>query len=97
VHAHPGARAGRELTRSAGDGAVQPLGAYLDDLRDFQTRVLQTQNANAVLLACAGRANVLLQPYSSHRTDALDLDDDLLVLGAIVMHGSGRVHHVATG
>jgi hypothetical protein len=33
--------------------AVVPIGAYLDDLRDFQTYILQTQNANAVLLAIA--------------------------------------------
>jgi hypothetical protein len=32
---------------------VEPIGAHLDDLRDFQTFILQTQNANAVLLACA--------------------------------------------
>jgi hypothetical protein len=32
---------------------VQPIGAYLDDLQDFQTYLLQAQNANAVLLAVA--------------------------------------------
>jgi hypothetical protein len=32
---------------------VQPIGAYLDDLQDFQTYMLQAQNANAVLLAVA--------------------------------------------
>ena len=30
-----------------------PLGAHLDDLSDFQTYILQTQNVNAVLLAVA--------------------------------------------
>lgn len=30
---------------------VQPLGVYLDDLQEFQTYMLQAQNANAVLLA----------------------------------------------
>jgi hypothetical protein len=34
-------------------GVVQPIGAYLDDLQDFQTYLLQAQNANAVLLAVA--------------------------------------------
>ena len=32
---------------------VQPIGAHLDDLQDFQTYILQTQNANAALLATA--------------------------------------------
>lgn len=32
---------------------VQPVGAYLDDLQDFHTYLLQAQNANAVLLAIA--------------------------------------------
>lgn len=35
------------------DALVRPIGAHLDDLRDFQTYILQTQNANAVLLAAA--------------------------------------------
>jgi hypothetical protein len=30
---------------------VQPIGAHLDDLQEFQTYMLQAQNANAVLLA----------------------------------------------
>jgi hypothetical protein len=33
--------------------AAEPIGVYLDDLQDFQAYILQTQNANAVLLAIA--------------------------------------------
>lgn len=34
-------------------GALQPIGAFLDDLQDFQAYLLQAQNGNAVLLAIA--------------------------------------------
>lgn len=35
------------------DSSIQPIGAYLDDLEAFQAYLLQSQNANAVLLAVA--------------------------------------------
>jgi hypothetical protein len=35
------------------DVSIQPIGAYLDDLQQFQAYLLQAQNANAVLLAIA--------------------------------------------